>query len=332
MKYLIKKILKEELLIEVSIESLKKQFVETNRIDIKTFDEIVSVTNGKSSYITWLVVRIINGLIKPEDLYKYKKYLNVFSRRKKEYMSSDINQYKTRREIGQFIHKSVTLLNLEKKDISQQVGIPSSEKYKKFYLGSVRGFNVYEIPKGRTDLYSMSCELGSGTEWCTATGKTKKHFNQYISRGPLFLFMKPGSSEKYQFSYETNDFMDKNDNTILGQDITYANDFFDFIESKRPNYKPTYRVRVTMNPNYFVDSGITHIEGDLYLDGTGIKSLGKLQHVGGSLSLTNTKLNSLGNLQHVGGFLSLEGTPLSELYSERQIRNMVDIVGRLYIY
>ena len=75
--------------------------------------------------------------------------------------------------------------------------------------------NVYELPKGRKDLYGVSCKLGSGTEWCTATGKTKSYFNKYISSGPLFIFIKPGSEEKYQFSYENDQFMDKDDTPII---------------------------------------------------------------------------------------------------------------------
>jgi len=82
-------------------------------------------------------------------------------------------------------------------------------------MSSVDGFDVYELPKGRKDLYGASCELGSGTEWCTATGKTRQFFEEYISSGPLFIFIKPGSNEKYQFSYENNQFMDKYDTPII---------------------------------------------------------------------------------------------------------------------
>ena len=82
-------------------------------------------------------------------------------------------------------------------------------------MGSVDGFDVYKLPKGRKDLYGTSCELGSGTEWCTATGRTRKHFDDYIAKGPLFIFIKPGSDEKYQFSYEDNSYMDKDDVSII---------------------------------------------------------------------------------------------------------------------
>ena len=142
---------------------------------------------------------VASKIIQPEDLYKYNSYFKIFDRRKREYLFQDINQYKTSQDIQQFILKSVEIANKEKSDPSQQKGVARSDKYQEFYMGSVEGFDVYELPKGRKDLYGVSCEMGSGTEWCTATGKTREHFDKYISKGPLFIFSKPGSDEKYQF-------------------------------------------------------------------------------------------------------------------------------------
>ena len=76
------------------------------------------------------------------------------------------------------------------------------------------GFAVYKIPQGSDDLYNVSCELGSGTEWCTATGKTSSHFDRHISQGSLYIFDN-GKGEKYQFHYENNEFMDKNNDSIF---------------------------------------------------------------------------------------------------------------------
>jgi hypothetical protein len=39
----------------------------------------------------------------------------------------------------------------------------------------------------------------------------------------------------------------------------------------------------------------------------------------------------LGNLQSVGGYLYLRKTPLSEKYTEEQIRQMVDVGGKIYL-
>jgi hypothetical protein len=205
----------KRLLFEASIDQLKTQFVDSGKLTDSEFTEIIDSAGGKSAYVTWLTKKVVDKIIKPEDLYKYNSYFKVFDRRKREYPFNDINQYKTSNEISQFILKSVDLLDQENSDPSKQKGVARSDKYREFYIGSVDGFDVYELPQGRDDLYGVSCELGSGTEWCTATGKTREYFDDYISDGPLFIFIKHGSSEKYQFSYETESFMDKYDNPIF---------------------------------------------------------------------------------------------------------------------
>ena len=212
--YLLTTLLKE-IITEVSIDQLKTQFVDAGKISSEDFKEIIDATGNKSAYATWLNKKVADETIKSEDISKYKKYFSIFDRNKKSYPYSDINQYKTTNDISQFIKTSVEIANKETKDPSQQKGVARSDKYKEFYMGSVDGFDVYELPKGRKDLYGVSCELGSGTEWCTATGKTKSYFNKYISSGPLFIFIKPGSEEKYQFSYEGEQFMDKDDTPII---------------------------------------------------------------------------------------------------------------------
>jgi hypothetical protein len=64
---------------------------------------------------------------------------------------------------------------------------------------------------------------------------------------------------------------------------------------------------------------------------TPIESLGNLTSVGGYLDLINTPIESLGNLQSVGDTLYLQVTPLSKMYTEEQIREMVDVGGEIYL-
>ena len=118
------------------------------------------------------------------------------------------------------------------------------------------------------------------------------------------------------------------------------------------------------NPPYTIDGdldlagtpiqslgNLTSVRGYLYLDGTPIKSLGNLQSVGGDLDLRRTAIESLGNLQSVGGYLDLHETqiesfgnlqsvgsyldltetPLSKMYTEEQIREMVNVDGEIYL-
>ena len=73
------------------------------------------------------------------------------------------------------------------------------------------------------------------------------------------------------------------------------------------------------------------VGGVLSLVGTPIKSLGNLKSVGGNLFLRETQIKSLGNLQSVGGNLSLRRTLLSKMYSQKQIREMVDVDDEIYL-
>ena len=62
-----------------------------------------------------------------------------------------------------------------------------------------------------------------------------------------------------------------------------------------------------------------------------LTSLGSLERVDGYLDLVNCEnLTSLGNLKYVGKVLYLMGTPISEMYSEREIRQMVEVKGYIY--
>jgi len=308
----------------VSIDQLKTQFVDTGKISDSEFTEIIDASGAKSAYATWLTKQFINKTIKAEDLYKYNTYFKIFDRRKREYQFQDINQYKTAEDITKFIQKSVELYDRENNDPSQQKGVSRSDKYKEFYIGSTDGFNVYELPKGRTDLYGASCELGSGTEWCTATGKTRGHFDKYIERGPLFIFIKPGSDEKYQFSYEEPEpqFMDKNDNSIVRNKLPekpradkYLN-LFKFIESIRPKYRvPSefqLKFKLMYDPKSFTKDDL-NIEGDLTLSNTPFTSLPAGLTVTGYLDLTNTPIKSLPNNLTVGAGLTLTGTLITSL-------------------
>ena len=96
---------------------------------------------------------------------------------------------------------------------------------------------------------------------------------------------------------------------------------------------------------------LTSVGGDLILSNTPIKSLENLTSVGGNLDLYNSSTESLGNLTSVGDFLDLRGTqikslgnltsvegyldldytPLSKMYTKKEIRNMVEVTGKIYM-
>lgn len=85
----------------------------------------------------------------------------------------------------------------------------------KEYLDAEKGSNkIYEddkwvvyIPENK----GAACKLGKGTEWCTAAPGLD-YFDHYAEQGKMYIFInKQNPEEKYQFQYETEQFMDRND-------------------------------------------------------------------------------------------------------------------------
>ena len=297
----------KHLLLEVSLDQLKTQFVDTGKITDSEFTEIIDSSGGKSAYATWLTKQVVTKLINAEDIYKYNAYFKVFDRRKREYVFNDINQYKTQQDLNSFIVKSVEIAAAEQKDPSQQKGIAKSDKYDDFKLGSVDGFDVYELPQGRKDLYGVSCELGSGTEWCTATGNTRRHFDSYINSGPLFIFIKPGSDEKYQFSFERNSFYDKNDQAIKGNKIN----LFKFMQSIDLKYEIPLIQKILYAPELLTPDDLNQ-NIPLNLIGTEIKSLPDNLTVT-NLNIMSTAVKSLPTSLRILGTLDCGFTEIDTL-------------------
>ena len=87
---------------------------------------------------------------------------------------------------------------------------------------------VIYIPK----TYEASCKLGQGTQWCTATTASDTYYKQYSAQGPLYILInKLDPEEKYQFHFESGQFMDSSDRRI---------DLDDFLD-KEPEINVFYK-------------------------------------------------------------------------------------------
>ena len=76
---------------------------------------------------------------------------------------------------------------------------------------------------------------------------------------------------------------------------------------------------------------LTSVGGYLDLRDTPIKSLGNLEYVGRTLDVQKTSIDSLGKLQYVGGDLNLYGTPLSDKFSYTEIKEVVNVMGAIFM-
>lgn len=233
---------------EVSMEQLRSQFVDSGKISEEDFQEIEDASNGKSAYATWLATRVVGtkkvpAIIKQEDVYKFSNFFNVFDKKKARFPKKDLFQIKTERDLNEFIRTAIQLADEDiEVDPSQEmnsaqgqlsdVEIKALEDEGIEYLGTVDKYQVFKIPKGiksmdayrAYDKYLGRCRLpdgsigtahGTNAKITICTFKDKQFF-EYTDRDDLYVFFNLSDpNSPYQFHYQSNQFMDKNDAPLI---------------------------------------------------------------------------------------------------------------------
>ena len=209
-----------EMLSEINVDDIKKKFVGRGKVvDDNQFSDIMKVTGNKLALALWMIKRIEDGFILPEDIYKWEKYFDTFKRKKQKFPIKDLNQIKTEDEIDDFVNKAIEL----DADSDLAISYELLGKYKDLHIGKVNGYEVFKIPQNDPDkegeefYFKASCDLGEKTQWCTAGGRDM--YKRYIKQGPLYIFIDPKTGDKYQFHYESNQYMDSNDRSVLSRNF-----------------------------------------------------------------------------------------------------------------
>lgn len=156
-------------------------------------------------FVQWIVRQFTKKGMRYEDLYKLKADLSVFAKTKGQHkrlgINSDINQYDWR-----------SLADTAKKLDDTEIADPETanttdvEGAKVLYNGPLGTLTIPETKEA-------SCELGRGTKWCTAADN-RNMFDYYNRQGPLYIWHDKKLKSKFQFHFESGQFMDAQDNPI----------------------------------------------------------------------------------------------------------------------
>ena len=68
---------------------------------------------------------------------------------------------------------------------------------------------------------------GTDTRWCTAS-KNSYYYNYYSKQGPLYINVRKSDGAKFQFHFESNQFMDANDEPVGLNEIGLSEGVVDF--------------------------------------------------------------------------------------------------------
>ena len=214
-------LLLEELLLELSGQEIHKKYY--SKIPYETFVQIV-MSDPKSNidgvgnlqsmgkYAKLILNFYQKGTLQIEDLEKAKEYLGYVYQHQ---ISLDSGKIKSLGDLYKVVQKYIVEDTLDLKEILNALVV--GEDYKLLYDGEDWTFYQPLTIKGAS-------YLGYSTEWCTTWGEyclNKKnrdrtnYFKRYSVDGPLFIMInKTNPTEKYQFHFESKQYMDKDDRRI----------------------------------------------------------------------------------------------------------------------
>jgi len=248
---------------ELIIENILDTFIEKNVGDDKPisntiFDEIKRVANGKVNYILWLSKSYINNALHSTDIYKFEEFISIFEKNKNKYQYKDINQYKTKADIDNFMRTSIEIRD-EDIDISKSTEV--SDKYVSIkdikrlkdvgikFHGIHAGYQLFEVPnkaKDNNQAFNRYNEIlgkcanrdaGEKIDICTfQIEHFQSYLNDYKGSSYFVLYNLGDPDSPYQIHYESNQFKDKNDKEV--REVDNPGKFIPvikYIEKLRPN-------------------------------------------------------------------------------------------------
>ena len=237
---------------------IKNKYVgEGKPISEDDFNKIVEVTGNKFYLLSWLTKKVGTGIIKAEDVYKYKEYFDLYEKNKPKFKHKDIHLYKTAEDVQDFISEVIALREgnivfdeikgkdnyvsqneiekLEQTDGIKYLGMYDNKDYK-YQVFQVFGVNQWTWKEYRDILgRCKGRSKGAKIEICTIGEYSyfKRYLKNYKNSSYFLLYNLDDQNSPYQLHYESGQFMDKNDRD--NHKIKQLN-FFEFVGDRVERY------------------------------------------------------------------------------------------------
>jgi hypothetical protein len=145
-----------------------------------------------------------------DDLKEYSKYKKFFKKRAEDDEDPSIAKYSDINQIKDFadLYTKMDLLYPYVKAETEKENMKAAEKE----VDKIYASDKFLIISPKTE--AASCAYGRGTRWCTAATGSYNAFNQYNRQGPLYIIIDRETQEKFQFHFQSESYMDKDDYSI----------------------------------------------------------------------------------------------------------------------
>ena len=172
-------------------------------------------------YGVWIGNMYINGSIKPGDIPELKAALATYNKNK-----TQLPQIKDCKSLSELI-EWVKDLSDDFKPVRKQSN--AKENLEKVYEDDE--WIVY-VPHS----HAAARRGGEGTHWCTAS-ENDYYYNCYSNQGPLYINIRKSDGAKFQFHFESNQFMNADDEPIQLNKIGLSEGVVSFYSNIDPKFK-----------------------------------------------------------------------------------------------
>lgn len=196
----------------------------------------------KGKYTQWLLHAYKKGVITTENLNECHFLLDVFHRYRQLLDEKDIMKYDTLQKLHDALDPFLDDPYADERVTSKAMRI------RKIKEGAEKVYEDEDWAVFVPHTWEASRYYGKGTRWCTAYDSNDNYFNQYNSKGPLYININRRTKEKWQFHFETQTFCNAADMSISLDDVPLS-------EGLRQFYQLTSRkAAMPASTNTFADA------------------------------------------------------------------------------
>ncbi|MFZ9241321.1 MAG: hypothetical protein ACO22R_09275, partial [Chitinophagaceae bacterium] len=203
---------------------LQARTQDPSRPQVKTVDDLaryleqtLGIKNG--THVIWILRRYLKptngsyGINRWEDIQSrlipaLAKFTKLKNKNKIQGAQKDINQYQSLGQLEDLMDQ------FPDEELASQKEKSSAEE--QAYYDSGQAKLIYNDPQIKVVVpltRDASCYFGTNTRWCTAA-KQNNLFARYNKKGPLYIVLIKSANQRYQFHFESQQFMDEKDYRI----------------------------------------------------------------------------------------------------------------------
>ena len=172
-------------------------------------------------YGVWIGNMYANGSIKPGDAPELKSALFTYDKNK-----TQLPQIKDCKSLSELIEWV--------KDLSDDFKPVRNQSKSRADLEKVYEDNEWVVYVPHS--HAAARRGGEGTHWCTAS-ENDYYYNCYSNQGPLYINIRKSDGAKFQFHFESNQFMNADDEPVRLNKIGLSEGVVDFYAKIDPKFK-----------------------------------------------------------------------------------------------